>query len=323
MPAIAVSVLHHGDAAPTIAAVESLLADLREAADPAGVELTILVADNGPAGPQREALREGMGELPGVRLVFNERNLGFAAGHNRNIAALLGDGDPDFLWLLNNDCRIRPGGIAALLACAQRRPEVGIWGATLLEADGRTLQCAGVCFYNPWLGIVRPLGAGRPRTDRERQDPSRAAYVAGASLFFPIRTLREGLEPPPGPAARGRRDAAWLNEEFFLYCEELDLARRLREPLDLGWCREAEIIHDGGLAAGTTGGVRTPESEYHSVLSALKFTSLHHPRKLWCLAPTLFAAKHLRLGFGAQRSLLGPVRQAFRDFRAWRRGMEP
>jgi GT2 family glycosyltransferase len=58
--------------------------------------------------------------------------MGFAAGHNRNLAKILGDAIPDFIWLLNNDCLIDFQCISELLTCARNRTEVGIWGATLL-----------------------------------------------------------------------------------------------------------------------------------------------------------------------------------------------
>jgi len=313
VPTIGVCILNYQAALETIACVRSLL-DAQELATGA-YALRIEVADNASDEADFTALQAGLDGLAGVYLHRHARNLGFAAGHNRNIERLLSTAAPDYVWLLNNDCLVDAGTIPALLECANRRPEVGIWGATLLEADGRTIQCAGGCSYRVWLSSYRQHAHGIDLSRLEALATPRFDYIAGASLFMPLATLREGLDPPKCRAPSLGR--AWLNEEFFLYFEELDLARRLRPGLEMAWCRKALVHHAGGSGTGSGQGLRSAEAEYHSTLSALKFTRLYHPGMLWLTALARFAVKgtiHLASG---RLDLFRALLRAYREFRAW------
>jgi len=315
MPALGVSILNFRAADQTARCVRSLLdAQATVAMDS---ELVVHVADNGSGNGEFEDLQAALSDQPGVFLHRNDENLGFAAGHNRNIEHLLKDEALEFVWLLNNDCLVDRGAIAALLECARNQRAVGIWGATLLESDGKTIQCAGGCSYNAWLSSYRQHGRGKPASSRTGMSRRKFSYIAGASLFIPVPVLRDGLAPPkcltPEQNGAGQR---WLNETFFLYFEELDLAQRLLPGLSLGWCRDALITHIGGKGTDTGGSRRSAPAEYHSTLSALKFTRLYYPRRLWFMAPARFFAKVLQLLFTGNIRLLGSVTSAYGDF--WR-----
>jgi hypothetical protein len=95
---------------------------------------------------------------------------------------------------------------------------VGVWGATLLETDGQTTQCAGGCFYNSWTSSYRQYGRGMALAQIGQLKPVDYDYIAGASLFFPARTLQRGLlsvSQLPGEQCIDSKQ--WLNERFFLY----------------------------------------------------------------------------------------------------------
>ncbi|MFC1605773.1 glycosyltransferase [Pseudomonadota bacterium] len=318
MQRIAVSILNHGGPGPTVRCVHSLLAEAQHAIG--RFELAVWVADNGSDVQERRDLQSALAGLPAVTLRLHGSNLGFAAGHNRNLEAIFTAGKPDHLWLLNNDCAVTAGCIEALLSCAEKNPTVGIWGATLLEGDGRTIQCAGGCFYNFWVSSYRQYGKGKPASRRSELKNVEFSYVSGASLFLPVSTLESGLLPPArlGPSGFSAH-SEYLNESFFLYFEEIDLAQRLKPGLVMGWCREALITHAGGESTGAGGGQRSAQAEYHSTLSALKFTRLYFPNRLWFTAPARLLAKTLQLLFTGNIRLLGSVTSAYRDFWQWHR----
>jgi GT2 family glycosyltransferase len=312
---VAVSVLNHNGAESTIACVQSLLAAEQAAAETC--ELVVHVADNASGETEQHQLRRSLGDVSNVHFHVNDRNLGFSAGHNRNLAAIFSDYSPDYVWLLNNDCLVDEGALLALVQCARRDQSVGIWGATLLEPDGETIQCAGGCFYNSWVSSYRQYGRGKPVTQIERLAPREFDYIAGASLFFPVATLHSGLRPVPGAAAGGDEEIRqWLNEAFFLYFEELDLANRLKHGLQMGWCRGARITHAAGASTSTGDGQTSPMAEYQSTLSALKFTGLYYNRRLWLMAPARYLAKCLLLIFRRDFLLIGAMTRAYREF--WR-----
>jgi GT2 family glycosyltransferase len=316
MVTLAVSILNYNSSEATLRCVRSLLAQ-PERADQR-YALIIRVADNGSTEEDRRALQAALGDLPDVTLSWHGRNLGFAAGHNQNLSTMLGALRPDYVWLLNNDCVVEPGCISALLRCAQGEAGVGIWGATLLDADGETIQCAGGCSYNSWLSSFRQLGQGEPAAGSSSLQAGRFDYIAGASLFLPFETVTNGLRAARKLSANQTGDEhELLNEEFFLYYEELDLARRLKPGLAMRWCRGARIVHAGGRATGAAGGKRSAKAEYHSTLSALKFTRLYYPRRLWFMMPARFLAKFTQLGLTGHFALVGEVGRAYRDFCRW------
>ncbi len=95
----------------------------------------VIVVDNG-SEPATAAV---LAEHPWVRVIRNEKNLGFAAACNQGTRAAQGR----FVVHLNNDTVGRDGWLAAMLRVFAEEENVGIVGARLLFPDG-TLQHAGV-----------------------------------------------------------------------------------------------------------------------------------------------------------------------------------
>jgi GT2 family glycosyltransferase len=94
----------------------------------------IIVVDNASSDETPEVLAQ----FPGIEVIRNERNLGFAAANNQGARAASGR----FLVLLNNDTQGLPGWLGAMLA-AGREDGVGVVGARLLYPND-TIQHGGV-----------------------------------------------------------------------------------------------------------------------------------------------------------------------------------
>jgi hypothetical protein len=310
---VAVSLLNFHGAQSTIACVQSLLQAAASASS--SCRLEIFIFDNGSGAGEQQRLAQTVEQLGDVHLECSAENLGFSAGHNRNLETIFSRYEPDYVWLLNNDCLVAEQSLGALVEQAERHPQVGIWGATLLEPDGETIQCAGGCFYNAWVSSYRQYGRGTARNRLDRLQTMKYDYIAGASLFFPVATLLDGLQPLGTHAGEkpGRR-GPWLNESFFLYFEELDLAKRLRPGIEMGWCRDALIRHESGASAGTSDNRRSVMAEYHSSLSALKFTRCYYPHRLWVTAPVRYVSKCLILLLRGDFRLIGVTTKAYWHF---------
>ena len=126
----------------------------------------------------------------------------------------------------------------------------------------------------------------RPRLD----------YIYGAAMFI----KGEFLERLKG-----------LNEDYFLFYEELDLAKKLRPDEKIGWCMGSNVIHKGGGSSSNK--VKKTFTAYHAALSAFRFTRHYYPV---CL-PTVVIARALGLTlrsvqFKNPRLALAPWR-ALRD----------
>jgi GT2 family glycosyltransferase len=88
-----------------------------------GESSEVIVVDNGSTDGTEDYLRQLETRVPRLRVIFNDRNLGFAAANNRGLAAAQGE----FLVLLNNDTVVPPYWLAPLLAHLDE-PEVGLVG---------------------------------------------------------------------------------------------------------------------------------------------------------------------------------------------------
>jgi GT2 family glycosyltransferase len=204
----------------------------------------VIVVDNGSA----PATAEVLAAFPWVRVIRNERNLGFAAACNQGARAASGR----FLVHLNNDTIPLAGWLERMLAVA-REPGVGIVGARLLYANNR-IQHAGVMLFPARFGpegagpfhflILEPADAAPAmiRTDYEA--------VTGACLVTPRDLYLE---------LGGFDEAYWNGYEDVDYCYAVR-ARGLRVVYDpsavlyhlesqSGVQRKRRVTHNVGLLA--------------------------------------------------------------------------
>ena len=221
-----------------------------------------------------DAERGGGPGDPRLVLVDTGENLGFAGGNNVGIRYALARGGFDHLWLLNNDTVVRPDALRRLVEEAERNPDAGIIGSTLLYYDRPdTVQTLGGGTYNWWLGLPRHIGAEEPAGTPLAAEARRAmTYVVGASML-----VRESFV----------REVGLLSEEYFLYFEELDWAAR-RGKYTLGYAPESVVYHrEGSSTGGKATGVKSRVADYHFYRNRVRFT-----RKF---APALLPAVHLSL----------------------------
>ncbi len=241
---------------------------------------------------------------PSFLLIRNPVNLGFAGGNNPALSWALRQDFFEFLWLLNNDTTVRPDTLSTLLYCTEETG-AGIIGSTVINADHpEVIQCAGGCFYNPLTTIFRPyLAEESVQTALHKEAPPDLDYILGASLFIRVEVFAScGL----------------LNEEYFLFYEEIDLCRRAKDKgFSLHWCRESVVFHKGSSSVGrpdSAGGKKIAFANYHENLSTLLFTRRFYP---WLLPLTLFFrffGKLAAVGVRGDWFLIRPLLVAYGDF---------
>jgi GT2 family glycosyltransferase len=140
----------------------------------------VIVVDNASTDGTSDLIAE---HFPGVQLIRNSRNLGFAAGNNVGLRVATGD----TIVLLNQDTRAHPGFLAALAATFDD-PAAGIVGAKLLYPDG-TIQHAGGYLYGP-RGETGHLGRCEP-DDGRFEEMNQPEFVTGAALAIRRATLEQ------------------------------------------------------------------------------------------------------------------------------------
>jgi GT2 family glycosyltransferase len=210
-------------------------------------------------------------------LVLNGANLGFAGGMNVGLRLALQDTGCRHVWMLNNDTLVAPDALYEGLARMAGDPAIGICGATLVYAhDRRTVQAFGGSAYSAWTGRTWHLGAMRTLTDVPL-DPApveaRMACVVGAAMLV----RREVFE-----------SVGLLTEDYFLYFEEIDWARRAAGRFRLGYAPRSLVFHKEGASIGTAAGGGSPLSLYYLFRNRVRFSWRFHRGHLpWVLASTL------------------------------------
>lgn len=101
---------------------EQCLLSLRRLSD--YPKLEIIVVDNASTDQTRQRLREIAEQDRRLKLLLNDRNLGFAGGNNVGLAAATGE----YVILLNNDTVVTRGWVRDLIRPMQRDPQVGLVG---------------------------------------------------------------------------------------------------------------------------------------------------------------------------------------------------
>ncbi len=213
--------------------LRACLASLERAPQPA--EREVIVVDNGSRDGTPRMVRE---EFPGVLLLVNELNEGFARAVNRGARRARGR----YLLLLNSDTEIVGDALSACARYLDGHPEAAAVGCRLLYPDGRRQSS---CFrfpnlrglllqalYLPRLFPHHPVWNFGRYGQARWSEPRRVDCVMGS--FLMLRAGAVAGEP-------------LLDEGYFLYAEEADLCYRL--ALRGGatvYLPGAEIVHRHG-----------------------------------------------------------------------------
>ncbi|MGE3705513.1 MAG: glycosyltransferase family 2 protein [Vicinamibacterales bacterium] len=199
---------------------------------------SIIVVDN--------ASTDGSGAIaaraPGVRLIGNSRNVGFAAAVNQGVAAAPPGGS---VLLLNPDCEITSRAIEVLAGELDAQPACAIAAPTVLDEDGSVqgsvrgdpTMLTGLFGRTTLLTRLFPKAALAARNvQRYTSEESRSVdWVSGACMLV----RRAAFEAVGG-----------FDERYFLYWEDADLCRRLRAAgHTIRFVPRATVVHAGGRSS--------------------------------------------------------------------------
>lgn len=158
----------------------------------------VVVVDNGSTDGSRELVRQA---YPGVILLENDRNLGFAAGYNQAIAA----GRESAVLLLNTDVFLAPDFIERTLRTLEQNADTGsVTGRIYQEGTGQWLN--GGFFLRPQVRI-----AHSPNLTVEEE-----VFGCTGAVMLCRRAMLDAV----------RLNDGYFDETYFSYGEDIDLAWR-------------------------------------------------------------------------------------------------
>jgi N-acetylglucosaminyl-diphospho-decaprenol L-rhamnosyltransferase len=245
---------------------------LRSCIEPlaAAEEIRVIVVDNASADGSLETVA-GL-DLTAIQL---RSNGGFAHGCNVGWRA----GTSPFVLFLNPDASMQPEAILQLVRVLHERPAAGAAAPNVVNEDG------SLAFSLRWFPRLRSTYARAlflhrlfPRarwTDELIRDASfyerghAVEWASGACLLV----RRSALE----------RIGGW-DEQFFMYCEDIDLCRRL-------WASGSEVWYEPSVVCPHLGGASAPPA---GLLPILAESRVRYARKHYGSVARVFE----RLGLG-------------------------
>jgi len=239
-----------------------------------GPSYELIVVDNDSADGSLEMVRK---EFPQAVALAGGGNLGFAAANNRAFEVAHGK----YVVLLNSDAFLPAGALQLSFELMERDPSAGLAGGRLVGRDGSWQPSARLfpSLLNDFLSLTG-LAARFPR-----------------SRFFgrADRTWADPMQPTetdwvPGAYSIIRRDLleriGCFDENFFLYYEEVDLCRRIRQAgYQILYRPELEVVHIGGESSRQMKRLSLSSSGSQLTLwrmrSALLYYRKHHAAAAW------------------------------------------
>ncbi len=191
-----------------------------------GIDGDIYVVDNCSSDGTVDMLRP---KHPQVHFIANAENVGFARANNQAIR----QSDSEYVLLLNPDTVVYEPTIKGCLDFMDQHPEAGGAGVRMLTREGTVAPESRRAVPTPWVSMLKMLGFTRRyyMSHLPWDQPSQIEVISGAYCLLRRKALDQvGL----------------LDEDFFMYGEDIDLSYRLLKGGWQNWFLPFDIIHYKG-----------------------------------------------------------------------------
>lgn len=187
--------------------IQSILAQTQ------GMDFTLYVVDNGSTDQTVDIIRNSFDGQ--VKIIENGRNLGFGRGHNRVIEEI----KSDYHAVINPDITLAQDTIGELCRYMENNKDVLMVTPKILNEDGTEQFLPKYCPTIRYVIVskLKPFRYLRKRYTRQEEtftEPAEVEFCTGC--FFVTRTAVI-------------KELKGFDTRFFMYCEDADLSRRMRQ----------------------------------------------------------------------------------------------
>ena len=272
-----------------------------------GIDSEIIVVDN----HSRDGSVDYLSKIEGVRIIESGHNLGFSKANNIAIR----QSTAEYVLMLNPDTIVAEDAIRMIIDFADSHPQAGGIGVRMHNDWGTTARESRRGLPSPMTSFYKMIGLSK-RLPQHRKfgryymgwlpwdSPSRIEVVSGACFLVRRKALdKVGL----------------MDEDYFMYGEDIDLSYRLLKGGWENWFVPADIIHYKGESTQ-----KTSFNYVHVFYNAmLIFMRKHYSHLSWliiwplqiavyfiallALMATLFDRMKKSLGFGGRYKREFPV----------------
>lgn len=191
-----------------------------------GIDGDIYVVDNNSSDGSVAYIRD---HFPDVHVIANSDNQGFAHANNQAIRQT----NSDYVLLLNPDTVVFEGTLRGCVDFMDAHPQCGGVGVRMLTREGTVAPESRRAIPTPWVAFLKMLGFTRKyyMSHLPWNKPGQIEVISGAFCMLRHKALDQiGL----------------LDEDFFMYGEDIDLSYRLLKGGWENWFLPYDIIHYKG-----------------------------------------------------------------------------
>lgn len=232
------------------------------------LQLEVWVVDNASTDDSVNYLQE---RFPSLNYIANTENLGFSKANNQAIRRSQGR----YVLLLNPDTIVGSHTLEDCVRFLDQHPEAGSAGVCMYDAYGRFARESRRGVPTPWVSFCKMSGLQSlfPQSRRfgryymlylDRCQPNRIEVISGAYNIL----RREALE-----------QVGLLDEDFFMYGEDVDLSYRTLQGGWENWYLPFPIVHYKGESTQ----VHSFSYVNHFYMSMLIFYNKHYARQSFWL----------------------------------------
>ena len=207
----------------------------------------VIIVDNKSPDDGMELIKQKYLSRPEIaaktKLIFSEKNLGFGLGNNLGLEQATGD----YLLLLNTDTKLSPENLQMVIDFMETRPEIGAVTCKLIKADGEIDPASRRGEPNLARSFFRLFGLQKlfPKVfggyNLLNTDPNVESELESCSAAYMMMS-RQAYERTGG-----------FDKRFFMYGEDLDLCRSIREAgLKIWWYPKTICVHYRGQSTKKT-----------------------------------------------------------------------
>jgi GT2 family glycosyltransferase len=212
----------------------------------------VCVVDNASTDGSVEMVQA---EFPGLPLIANRVNVGYSAGNNAGLRWFgFGHGAgneqahrlPRYALLLNPDTVAPPATFAEMIAFMDAHPGIGVAGPRVRRPDGTLDLACRRSFPTPQVSFYRMMGLSRLFPKSKRFNEYNLQYLPEDAVH-PVDSVVGAYMQVRGQAIE---QVGLLDEHFFMYGEDLDWAKRIKDGGWQVWYNgQSQITHVKGAAS--------------------------------------------------------------------------
>ena len=191
-----------------------------------GIDTEVFVVDNKSVDDTIEVISR---DYPWVHLINNKENLGFSKANN--IAIRQAEGE--YVLLLNPDTVVAEGTLRGAIEFMDQHPEAGGAGVRMHNADGTLAPESRRAVPTPMVAARKMLGFTKRyyMSYLSWDEPGQIEVISGAFMLLRRKAIDQ---------------VGMLDEDFFMYGEDIDLSYRLLKGGWQNWYLPLDIIHYKG-----------------------------------------------------------------------------